>query len=90
VKSRLGYLTTLHLLGRYTDEIPHIRALLSIIPEEPSLHRFAVQAGKWGGDMELAEIGLKLVKQHNPEMAAAVTRFLRSDVPPPHRLPGTQ
>lgn len=89
VKTRLGYLTTLHLLGRYADEIPHIRALLDLIPEEPSLHRFAVQAGRWGGDEDLAQTGLKLVQQYNPQMVGAAKRFLDADVPPPRRLPNS-
>ena len=87
INARMGYLTTLHLMARYGDEIPHIRALLMSIPEESSLHRFAIQAGKWGGDNDLAETGLKLVQRYTPHMAAAAIRFLDSDMPPPSRLP---
>ncbi len=86
VKTRLGYLTTLHLLGRYEEEVPIVRALLDLIPEEPMLQRFAVQAGKWGGDLALAERGVALVREHNPQMAEAAQRFLDADIPaPPQR-----
>ncbi len=85
VKTRLGYLTTLHLLGRYEDEVPIVWALLDLIPEEPTLQRFAVQAGKWGGDLALAERGVALVREHNPQMADAAQRFLDADIPAPPR-----
>ena len=87
VKTRLGLLTTLHLQSRFEDEIPLIKALLEIIPNEPTLHRFAIQAGKWGGDMDLARRGLELVRQHDPRAAEAATRFLNADIPPPRRMP---
>jgi Trypsin-like peptidase domain len=83
VKTRLGYLTTLLLLGRYEDEVPIIRALLDLIPEEPTLQRFAVQAGKWGGDLALAERGIALIRENNPQMAEAAQRFLDADIPAP-------
>lgn len=83
VKTRLAYLTTLHLLGRYQDEVPIVWALLELIPGEPQLQRFAVQAGKWGGDQALAERGVALVREHNPQMAEAAQRFLDADIPAP-------
>lgn len=87
INTRLGYLTTLHLSARYGDEIPILRDLLKLIPEDGFVQRYAVQAGKWAGDMELAEQGARLVEQHNPAQAPAVRRFLEADMPPPRRLP---
>lgn len=83
VKTKLSYLTTLHLMARFEDEVPIIKELLEVIPEEQSLHRFAIQAGKWGGDPELARLGLELVEEYNPQMAEAARRFLEADMPPP-------
>ncbi len=83
VKTRLSYLVTLHLLSRYRQEVPIIRALLPLIPEDPQLQRFAIQAGKWGGDPELATLGVELVRAHNPQMAEAAQRFLDADIPAP-------
>lgn len=83
VKTKLSYLVTLHLLSRYQEEVPIIRSLLPLIPEDPQLQRFAIQAGKWGGDPELAILGVELVRVHNPQMAEAAQRFLDADIPAP-------
>lgn len=87
INTRLGYLTTLHLAGRFADEVPIVRSLLALIPQDPTLHRYAVQAGKWGGDPALAEEGVRLVERYNPAQAGAARRFLEADLPPPHRAP---
>lgn len=87
INTRLGYLTTLHLSARFADEVPIIWDLIKLIPEDEQLQRYAVQAGKWGGDMELAEEGARLVEQYNPAQGEAVRRFLEADMPPPHRPP---
>lgn len=87
VNTRLGYLTTLHLSARFADEIPIVRDLLKIVPEDGLVQRYAVQAGKWGGDMALAEEGARLVERYNPAQAPAVRRFLDADIPPPRRQP---
>ena len=88
INTRLGYLTTLHLSARFADEVPIIRALLKLIPEDGLLQRYAVQAGKWGGDRALAEQGARLVEQYTPAQGEAVRRFLNADIPPPRRPPG--
>ncbi|MDP2621886.1 MAG: trypsin-like peptidase domain-containing protein [Hyphomicrobiales bacterium] len=87
INTRLGYLTTLHLSARFADEVPIIRDLIELIPEDDQLQRYAVQAGKWGGDMELAEEGARLVEQYNPAQGEAVRRFLQAEMPPPRRQP---
>src|SRR5690606_6790750 len=83
INSRLILVTTLHIAGRYVDELPHLRFLMDAIPADPAVARYAIQAGKWGGDEELAQLALALVKQHNPAQADAAERFLASDAPPP-------
>jgi hypothetical protein len=88
INTRLGYLTTLHLSARFAEEVPIIRALLELIPEDGLLQRYAVQAGKWGGDRALAEEGARLAEQYNPAQGEAVRRFLDADIPPPQRQPG--
>ena len=88
INTRLGYLTTLHLSARFADEVPIVRALLKLIPEDGLLQRYAVQAGKWGGDAALAEEGARLVERYNPAQGEAVRRFLEADIPPPRRPPG--
>lgn len=87
INTRLGYLTTLHLAGRFADELPILRELVKTIPQDPQVQRFAIQAGKWGGDEELARKGLELVERHNPAQAAAARRFFEADIPPPRRVP---
>lgn len=88
INTRLGYLTTLHLSARFADEVPIVRELIELIPEDELLQRYTVQAGKWGGDPELAEKGARLVEQYNPAQSEAVRRFLEADIPPPRRQPG--
>lgn len=76
INARLGLAVTLHLARRYKDEIPHIKWLLGVMPDDAQVLRFAIQAGKWGGDMKLAQRGLSLLEKHHPKMAPAAQRFL--------------
>ncbi len=85
VNSRLTLVIALHIAGRYADEIEHLNYLVIAAPEEPAVARYAIQAGKWGGDVELARKGLELVRKFNPAQAEAAERFLKADVPPPGR-----
>jgi hypothetical protein len=85
VNSRLILVTTLHIAGRYADELPHLRYLLDTIPDDPAVARYAIQAGRWGGDEALAKRALALLKKHNPAQAEAAERFLAANVPPPRR-----
>jgi predicted Zn-dependent protease len=85
INSRLILVTTLHIAGRYADELRHLRFLMKAIPADPSVARYAIQAGKWGGDEDLARSALALLRQHNPAQAEAAGRFLEADLPPPRR-----
>ncbi len=86
LNARLTLLTLLHIARRYEDELPHIRFLMQHLPAEPMVHRFAIQAGKWAGDMDLAAAALALLKQHNPAQARAAEQFLKADIPRPPPL----
>ena len=64
--TRLILLTTLHIARRYEEELPHIAFLLEHLPGEQMVHRFAIQAGKWTGDMDLARNGAGTGPQTQP------------------------
>ena len=80
--ARIGMAVTLHLARRYEEELPHLRWLLEVIPADPQILRFAIQAGTWGGDPELAKRALSLLETHHPNMAPAARRFLERSPPP--------
>ena len=83
INSRLGLVITLHLARRYADELPHLEWLMALLPGDPQVLRFAIQAGKWGGDRALAERALALLEEHHPKIAPRARVFLESDVPAP-------
>ncbi len=83
VNSRLGLVITLHLARRYADELPHLEWLLALLPDDAQVLRFAIQAGKWGGNPDLAARALALLEAHHPKIAPRVRKFLESDVPAP-------
>lgn len=85
INSRLTLVIALHIAGRYAEEVEHLRFLVDVAPEEPSVARFAIQAGKWAGDDALAQLGLELVRKYNPAQLQAAERFLKADIPPPRR-----
>lgn len=85
VTSRLSLVITMMLAQTYDQALPHVRKLIVLAPQNTSVQRFAIQIGKWGGDMELAKKGLELVRRHNPAQAEAAERFLASDRGPPPR-----
>ena len=76
INTRLSLVATLTYSGQYQQALPHIRRLLPIIPQDGLLQRYAIQAGKLGGDMALAHQGLVLVKKYYPARAQAAARFL--------------
>jgi len=85
VVSRLSLVITMMFSQSYSQALPHVRKLVELAPQNQSVQRFAIQIGKWGGDLELAQRGLALVKQHNPAQAQAAERFLNANTPPPPR-----
>ncbi|MCP4329438.1 MAG: hypothetical protein GY791_13490 [Alphaproteobacteria bacterium] len=85
--TRLSLLVSLHFAGRYADELVHIDPLIAAASDDAQVLRFAIQAGKWGGDRDLAEAAYRLLETHHAEMAPAARRFLDSDAPPPRLTP---
>lgn len=85
INARIAMAVTLHIAGRYAEEIPHIQRLLKIVPSDLQVLRFAVQAGAWGGDALLAERGVALMKKHHPKLAPLAERFLAEPPPKPRR-----
>jgi tetratricopeptide (TPR) repeat protein len=81
--ARIGMAITLHLARRYEEELPHLRWLLEVIPADPQILRFSIQAGTWGGDRALADRALALLETHHPNQAPAARRFLERSPPPP-------
>jgi len=81
INARLSMVITLHIAGRFGEEIPHIYTLLKNVPDDLQVLRFAIQAGAWGGDPGLAERGVALMKKHHPKLAPLAERFLAQ--PPP-------
>jgi hypothetical protein len=83
LNTRLGLVVSLHFAGRFADELPHLGHLMVALPDDPQVLRFAIQAGKWAGDVALAERAYARLVDRHPQMAPAARRFLDSDIPPP-------
>ena len=83
LNTRLGLVVSLHFAGRFADELPHLGHLMAALPDDPQVLRFAIQAGKWAGDVALAERAYARLVDRHPQMAPVVRRFLDSDIPPP-------
>ena len=90
ISAGMGYATTLHLAGRFADEVSVLRPLIDIIPDDPTLQRLALQAGKWGDAPDLAAQALELIAKHNPAQLEAARRFYEAQLPPPMRAPSVQ
>ena len=85
INSRLTLAVTLHFAARFREALPHLRILLKALETDPTVHRLAIQAGKWAGDDKLVEEALRLLKKYNPEQAEAAENFLKLNVPAPPR-----
>ena len=85
VNTRLGLAISLHIAGRFEDEVVHLKRLMQDAGEDGQVLRLAIQAGIWGGDKELSEEAFATLERTNPQMAKAAKRFL--DNPPPRPKP---
>ncbi len=83
LNGRLGLVITYHLAQRYEDELPHLRFLLTHLPDDLQVLRFALQAGVWGGDREMARAALESLKRVNPNIAVPAERFFNNPPPRP-------
>ncbi len=87
VNTRLGLVVTHHLLRDYEAELPHLHWLMEHAGEDLQVLRFAIQAGTWGGDPDLAAEALARLKRVNPQTAPAAERFMAQPPPRPPKLP---
>jgi hypothetical protein len=85
INSMMSIAIAFHLSGRYTDEAPHLRRLIKILPSDAGVLRLGVQAGAWGGDKALLEKSLELMEKHFPNMAPLARTFIEKNPTPPTR-----
>ena len=90
INSMVSAAITLHLAGRYADEVLHLRRLIDVLPADPEVLRLSVQAGTWGGDKALTEKALQLMEQHQPRLAPLARDFIDKNPTPPRRRPPTR
>lgn len=86
INTRLGLVITHHLLRDYEAELPHLRWLMERAGDDLQVLRFAIQAGVWGGDPDLARRAFERLKLVNPQTAPAAERFLNQPPPRPPKL----
>ena len=86
VNTRLGLVITYHLLRDYEAELPHLYWLMERAGDDLQVLRFAIQAGVWGGDPDLAARAFERLKVLNPQTAPAAERFLNQPPPRPPKL----
>ncbi len=89
INAMVAMAVTLHLGGRYADEVPYLRRLVEILPADAEVLRLAVQAGAWGGDKALMEQSLALLAEHHPKLAPLARDFIAKNPTPPKRRPPT-
>ena len=85
INSMVSIAIAFHLSGRYTDEVPHLRRLIEILPSDAGVLRLGVQAGAWGGDKALLDKSLELMEKHFPNMAPLARTFINKNPTPPAR-----
>lgn len=83
INSRLNLVITHHIARRYEEELPHLRWLMEHAGNDLQVLRFAIQAGVWTDNMELAKEALTRMKAINPNAAPAAERFMNSPPPRP-------
>ena len=81
INSRLGLVVALFLGRRHRSAVPHLRRLLDLFPADKRILRYAIQAGKLGGDAGLARRALALLEEHHPALAPPARRFLGDMAP---------
>lgn len=86
INTRLGLAVTLMFARKPKVALPHVRELLAKLPDNLTVHRMAIQAGKLTDDESLIGAALDAIRTHNPKGLAAAERFLKQ----PPRRPRTQ
>lgn len=85
INARISLLVSLQLAADFEQMTDHARKLIGMAPDDPQALRFAIQAGVWGDDQELAEDGYKALLKADPRQAEAARRFIDSAPPAPVR-----
>jgi len=85
INTRLSIVVILSFAQRYKDAADHVRWLLTIIPENQEVQRFAVRVGKSIEDKAMVARGLKLIEIHNPGALEAAKRFIDAPARTPKR-----
>ncbi|NQU60899.1 MAG: trypsin-like peptidase domain-containing protein [Rhodospirillales bacterium] len=85
INSMFAMTVTLHLAGRYADEVPFLRRLVDILPADAQVLRLGVQAGAWGNDAALKDRSLGLLEKFHPRMAPMARKFIEANPAPPKR-----
>ncbi len=83
INTRLSLAITLHLARRFADEVRHLNRLITVLPSDRQVLTLSLQAGKWGGDEDLALRAFALLAAHYPNQAAAARQFMDNPPPPP-------
>ena len=81
INSRLGLVVALFMGRNNGAAVPHLRRLLDLVPEDARILRYAIQAGKLGGDPGLARRALALLERHHPTLAPPARLFLKDMAP---------
>jgi len=85
INSMFSISVTLHLAGRYADEIPYLQRLVKILPNDAQVLRLGAQAGAWGNDAALKEKSLELLEKFHPRLAPMARKFIDANPTPPKR-----
>ncbi|MEL6278687.1 MAG: trypsin-like peptidase domain-containing protein [Pseudomonadota bacterium] len=85
INARISLLVSMQLGGRFPDMTMHARWLMQAAPDDPTLLRFAIQAGIWGDEPELAEEAYARLAAADPRQAEAARRFIDNAPPAPPR-----
>jgi len=85
INSMISIAIVLHLDGRYAEEVPYLRRLVSLLPSDLQVLRLGIQAGAWGGDKALMERSLELLGKHHPKLAPLARDFIENNPTPPRR-----
>ena len=68
----------LHLNKSYEREVPILKKLLEIIPEDPQVLRLAVQAAAFTKNKDFGDYAISLMKIHNPGAVSLAQDFLNN------------
>jgi|TARA_R110002072_G_scaffold86176_6_gene194564 hypothetical protein len=80
VEPRIGLAKAYHEAGQFQNEMPHLEWLLGVIPWNFEILLLSIQAGKWGGNPDLAEAAYSLLVEYYQDRAEDARDFLDDTV----------